>query len=87
MVNGEHAEAVDVVAVIIDKHVENVTMDSSAKANNLVMVKHWFPSFDDGALTKAKHSSLFPVLHRKAEPSAATRPLQGCHSKSAWHGD
>jgi hypothetical protein len=82
VVNDAHAEAVDVVAVIVDKHVENVTIAKSAKANSLVMVKHRFPSFSDGADTKAKHFSLFPEIHRNARPSHVTPPMQGSYSKT-----
>ena len=57
---GEQAEAVDVVAVIIDKHVENVTMDSSAQANNLVMVNNGFPHFTAALLPQPPDRRCYP---------------------------
>jgi hypothetical protein len=42
MLCGAQADAVDVVTVIIDRHVENVTIASSARANSFVMVYNWF---------------------------------------------
>ena len=39
------ADAVDVLMVIIDRHVENVTTARSARAISRVMVYNWFTSF------------------------------------------